>query len=195
MNSNETPKTIQSRIDHWIGVAIHQVNRWWYPPLLGALAGLDNFLFVIPTDGLIVASVLGAPKRSVNLVFWSVIGSVLGAVGFAELVYHFGPSVLNTLLGPSFQESSVWAWSQDWFQNYGTWAVFGIAALPLVHHPVLALAILAKVPSSEIALAMLAGRILKYSLLAILAIRAPNVLKRLRPIQKEIEEVERDSNS
>lgn len=179
-------------IDRWIGVAIHQVQKFWFPPLLGLLAGLDNFLFVIPTDGLLIAAVIAAPKRALAMVLWCAAGSVGGAYAFAEAVYQFGPQVLDWVLGDSLQTSSAWKWSQEWFSQYGTWAVFGIAALPLIHHPILSMAILAKVPSQSIAGAMLAGRLLKYSLMAIVAVRAPELLKKIKPIRDEMKEVEED---
>lgn len=165
---------------------LHHVGRYvskpWYPLLVGFLAFIDTFIFIIPTDGLLISSVMSAPKRAVSLTIFTTAGSVLGSVLFAILVDQ----------GVRFADVSGPAWVQGFFNSWGAWALFVIAFLPIAHHPVLILACLAHTPIGQIGLAMLGGRAIKYSAFAWISTHAPEKLFKFKAIEKEVAEAEKE---
>jgi membrane protein YqaA with SNARE-associated domain len=170
----------------WLHEFLHHVGRYvsrpWYPLLVGFLAFLDTFIFIIPTDGLLISSVMSAPRRAVSLAFWTTAGSVLGSVLFAVLIDH----------GVQFAEVTGPAWVHGFFEGWGSWALFAVAALPIVHHPVLVLACIAHTPLAQIALAMLGGRVVKYGTYAWVSTHAPKLLFKFKAIEKEVAEAEKE---
>jgi len=163
-------------------------NYWWYAPLIGLLAALDAFILVIPTDGLMIGAVLLCSRRWAQTFIWVALGSTIGAVLFAAIVQREGlPYLLQYL--PSIEQNSVWIWSEQFMQKHGLWTVFLVALSPLVQHPAVALAALAELPISNIAVAVFLGRVLKYCLLAWVASHTPHLLTKLWGIQSELKEV------
>jgi len=175
-------------LDRLIGTLQTYIARPWYPPLLGVLAALDHFVFVIPTDGLLVTSVIAAPKRWLSTFLWITLGSVVGGVVLAAFLQHYGTPFLEWL-SPGILETHYWKLTISWVDHYGLWALFAITALPIFQHPVIAITALAGIPLGKIALFMLGGRIVKYAVFTWLSIHAPKVLFRMRPVHKEIDEV------
>ena len=57
-------------------------DRPWYPLLIAFLSTLDNFLIVIPNDGILVASSMIVPKRWFTFAIWVSIGSTIGSILF-----------------------------------------------------------------------------------------------------------------
>ena len=173
----------------WLHKALHHVGRYvqkpWYPLLLGFLAFIDIFIFVIPTDGLMISSAMTAPKRGLSLTLWTTIGSTLGSLVFAILLNH----------GVKFADVAGPEWTQNWFAAYGLWALFGIALLPVIHHPILVLACLAKISIFKIGIAVVSGRLIKFGVYAWLCTHAPKLLLRSKHLQKEIKEVQEDIDS
>lgn len=167
------------------------VERPWFGPLLGLLAALDYFLIIIPTDGLLITSAMMAPKRWIRLSFWLALGSVAGAIAFAVFVQLYGNPFLEWAF-PAIHENHFWKLSDQWMDHYGVWAVFFIGALPLVIHPVIAIAALAAIPIREIAFALFVARALKYGTYSWLASHAPHYLLRLKNLKKEVKHAERE---
>ena len=73
------------------------MDRPWYVALVGGLAALDLFIMIIPTDGLLVTSVLVRPKRWVSWFLWVSIGSAVGAAALAAII-HWDPLWLKESL-------------------------------------------------------------------------------------------------
>ena len=75
-------------------------DRPWYPLLIAFLSTLDNFLIVIPNDGILVASSMIVPKRWFTFAIWVSIGSTIGSILFCLLVEHQGlPWILDIYPG------------------------------------------------------------------------------------------------
>lgn len=180
-----------NRLHRYTHAMAHWMRHPAYPFILALLAGLDLFVFFIPTDGLFLLSIAGHPKRSVILTLFTSIGSTIGAIFLAYLISTHGISIIHSF-APNLLQQENWKWAEHWFQLYGIGSVFGISALPLVPHPILILAALAQVSTIKIGLAYLAGRILKFGVYAWLFSHAPQVLKRFKFIQKEVHELQDD---
>jgi len=164
------------------------VSRPWYPPLLGLLAALDHLIIIIPTDGLLVTSILAAPKRWLSFVLWLTLGSVLGGTLLATFIQTYETPFLEWV-SPGIHLTEYWKLTDSWVEEYGLWALFTIAALPIFQHPVIAITALAGLPLYQIALFMLGGRIIKYGVFGWLASHAPQALLRMKSVRKELEEI------
>lgn len=117
---------LHERIKSYVRFLQRFVDRVWYPPLIGFLAALDNFIIVIPNDGILVSSSMLTPKRWFSLALCVSIGSTVGAVLLAALVEYQGlPWILN--MYPGVNESAVWKWTDEFFSQYGLLVVFIVA--------------------------------------------------------------------
>lgn len=162
-------------------------DRPWYPLLIGLLAALDNFVIIIPNDGILIASSMLVPKRWFLFAFFVSIGSTLGAISLCTLVEAQGlPWILEYY--PSLIETEAWNWTERFFEEYGLLLVFGISASPLTQQPVIILAGLANTPPFILAAVLFSGRILKFTLMAYLGSHSPRMLKKFWGIKDELKD-------
>lgn len=173
----------------WLQRIQKYAHTRWYPLVLAFLAALDHFVVIIPTDGLLITSVMLAPKRWITKFLWLTFGSVLGGVLLAVMVQHYGNPFLEWVM-PGIHGARSWQITQDFMESYGLWTLFGVAASPFIQHPAIAIAALMELPLLHIAGALIAGRLLKYALFAYLASHAPRYLLKVKFIRKEIEEAQ-----
>ncbi|MBC7397687.1 MAG: hypothetical protein H7333_09615 [Bdellovibrionales bacterium] len=165
------------------------LEKPWYPWVLAFLFFIEHFVLVIPLDILLVTSVLATPKRWVKLLIASSVGFALGAVLFAYLVLLYGLSIVEKLT-PGITHNAIWLQSEAWMHHYGLLAVGFFSMVPLTMHPLIAIAALNQVSLIMIGLAILAGRLFKYGILAWIAAHAPAHLhqfKFFRDASKKLE--------
>lgn len=163
------------------------VDRFWYPPLLGLLAALDNVLVVIPNDGLLISSAMLTPRRWFFLALSVAIGSTVGAAVLAALVEFYGlPWILGVF--PGLEQTETWAMSMHFFEQYGLLLVFGVAVTPLVQQPAVILASLANTPLIHLAAVIFAGRFIKFFIMAYVGSHAPRLLKKMWGLKGELKD-------
>lgn len=155
---------------------------------LGILAALDNFIIIVPTDGILISSSMILPRKWWIFAVALGIGSTLGAIGLAHLVELFGTDIIQRIF-PDLLASDAYLTTQKFFQEYGLLVVFAVAITPLIQQPAVILAALAKTPLLQIFLVVLVGRILKFLFMAYLGSHFPRLLKKLWGVQSELEEV------
>lgn len=175
-------------ITHAVKLLQYYIDRAWYLPLLSLLAILDTFLVVIPTDGITISSSMLKPAKWFYFGVFSAIGSAVGGIILCYVVQLYGIQVVESLF-PHIQASGAWIQTQKFFDEYGLWLLFVIAATPLSQQPVLILAVLAKVPLLQIFLITLVGRWVKFALLAYVGSHAPHLIKKFWGVQDELKEV------
>lgn len=163
------------KVIRWIQ---HFSNRPWYPFLVGVLAGLDNWILVVPTDGLVISGVLLTPKKWLQFAGWTGILSTAGAVSFAAFISWQGLAYVETHW-PLLMTTEVWTWTSDFFDRRGLLVIFLIAATPMAQQPAMILAGLAETPLSQLLIVVLAGRCMKYFILCGIAAKAPELLSKL----------------
>jgi membrane protein YqaA with SNARE-associated domain len=154
-----------------------QAFRPWAPYALAIVALSDYFIFIIPLDAVVIATITAAPKRWFAFSFWTTLGSTIGVGIFAELIRIFGHPFIDRW-GGNLLESSFAHTFQHWLQNYGFWALIGSAILPIAQHPGVAIAALAKVSTTTIVVSMFIGRFFKYAIYAWLVTHAKRGLRR-----------------
>ena len=164
-------------------------RKKWFSPFIGLLAALDNFILIIPTDGLLISSTMLIPKKWLSFAISVTIGSLIGAMGIAYLVELHGlPWLLNFY--PDLDQTKSWIWSQQFFENYGLLCVFVVSLTPLMQHPAIVLAVLVNTPMYKLALVIFGGRAVKYLFFAYIASHSPKYLKKIWGIKGEMEEVD-----
>ncbi len=183
--------TIHS-VNHAIARIERFTDRWWYLPLIGFLAFLDYFIAVIPTDGLLISSVMLRPKNWVRAAVLVTLGSAIGSWAIAAVVQIWGTGAIDWILGEGALSSPAWSSSRANLELYGVWAIFLMAMGPLPLVPFSILAGLGGMSLSKILVASLVGRGIKYVLFAGVAARAPHLLRKWfkRPGREAIEILE-----
>jgi len=179
---------LHERIISYVQFLQRFVDRIWYPPLIGLLSALDNFIIVIPNDGMLISSSMLTPKRWFNLALCVTIGSTIGAVLLAALVEYQGlPWILD--MYPGVNESTVWKWTDEFFSKYGLLVVFIVALAPIMQQPAIILAALAFTPLIELGVIIFAGRFIKFLIMAYAGSHAPRLLSKMWGVKGELNEV------
>lgn len=181
-------KKLKHLITHAVKLLQYYIDRAWYLPVLSVLAFLDNFLVVVPTDGILISSSMLKPQKWFFFALFVAIGSAVGALGLAYIIEIYGIQIVESLF-PNIQASVAWIRTQTFFEQYGLWLLFAVAITPFTQQPAIILAVLAGVPVIQIFIIELIGRFLKFCLMAYLGSHAPNLLKKLWGVQGELKEV------
>ncbi len=182
----------KQKIQQYIRIQIYRLqryaNRIWYPPLIGFLALLDNFIIVIPNDGILISSSMLRPKKWIIYSLCVAIGSTIGAVLLASIVELKGlPWIVEHY--PNFIQSKSWLWSQDFFSHYGLIFLFVVSITPLMQQPAVILASLANASLYHIALIVFFGRFAKFLMMSFVASHCPKYLKKLWGVGDELKEL------
>ncbi|AGH95654.1 YqaA family protein [Pseudobdellovibrio exovorus] len=181
-------RKIQEKIKRTIAYLQRFMDRWWYSPIVGALALLDNLILIVPTDGILISSALLKPRQWLYLAISVSVGSTIGAFLLFHLVgVHGLPWILN--LYPAIDESTAWILTERFFDQYGLILVFAVAATPVMQQPAIVLASLSQTSLFYFLLAVFFGRLMKYFIMAYIASHAPRLLSKMWGIRTEMEEV------
>jgi len=136
-----------------------------YCAFVGCVAFGMTLSMTIPFGSILVIAVLLAPRRWRAIAAWASVGSSLGALTLYLGFHHLGWAQFIQAY-PEIAESKAWRDATRWVSNYGIYAVFAFAALPVPQTPALIFAGIEKLPVAEIWLAVLLGKLIKYSLYA-----------------------------
>lgn len=172
----------------WIRVQ-QFINRPWYVALVSLLAGLDLFILIVPSDGLMISAVLARRERWVSTFLWVSTGSALGALLLTALIQGVGIETLQALFPAVFQ-SQGWSGLEEFMAAYGALALAVVSFSPLPQQPGVIIAALSGTPPIVVFLAVWIGRVVKYGVLAWLAAYAPGQLRKLWLVRRELEELE-----
>lgn len=163
-------------------------DKPWYALLIGALAMIDTFVIIIPTDGILISSTMLKPLHWLLYAISITVGSTVGAVLFAYLLEVHGlPWILD--IYPSLTQGHMWTIMENFFNQYGLIIVFLIAAAPVIQNPSIILACMADISLLHIFLVIFAGRFLKYLIMGYISSHAPRLLGKLWGLQDELDEV------
>ncbi|MBY0415893.1 MAG: hypothetical protein K2Q18_17100 [Bdellovibrionales bacterium] len=163
-------------------------NRKWYLPLVSLLSLLDNFLIVIPNDGILISSSMISPKKWHKFAVAIAIGSSIGAIILAYFVEIHGlPFILD--LYPGIEGGQIWKWTEKFLEHYGLLFVLIVGLTPVMQQPVVILASLANIPLLDLGLAVFISRLIKFLVMAYIASFAPGYLRHFWGARKELEMV------
>lgn len=180
-------KKFNQKIQELVSILQAFADRVWYPPLIGLLAALDNFLIVIPNDAILISSSMLTPKRWFILALCVAIGSTVGAAALAALIEFQGlPWILE--LFPGSNQTETWRITDIFFQKYGLIVVFFVAATPIMQQPAVILAGLADTPLITLSLVIFSGRFIKFLIMAYIGSHAPRLINRMWGVKGELKD-------
>ncbi|MDO9181912.1 MAG: hypothetical protein Q7U04_05870 [Bacteriovorax sp.] len=181
-------KKLHSIISEYIKLLQRFADRLWFPPLIGFLATLDNFVVIIPNEGILISSSMVIPKRWFIFAFSVAVGSTLGALLLVILVQHLGlPWIINFY--PGINETHIWALTLKFFEQYGLVLIFAVGLTPLSQQPAIILATLANTSFGKLVTVIFFSRLIKFIIMAYIATHAPRYLGKFWGIQNELKEV------
>ncbi len=178
---------LHKRISNYVKALQRFTDRLWYPPLIGFLAALDNFVVIIPNDGILISSSMLVPRRWFILALCVAVGSTIGALSLAALVELQGlPWILE--IYPGLNESQTWKLALEYFEKYGLLLVFLVAVTPFAQQPAVILASLANTPFFELTVVIFFGRLIKFLIMAYVGSHAPIFLTKMWGIKGELKD-------
>lgn len=136
-----------------------------YLPLISLLSIAATLSMAIPTTAILIPAVVLRPHRWQLICLAAVVGAGSGSTllaygfrqeGWAQLQAHY----------PDLIQSASWQNMTQVVNDYGLFALAVISGLPLPQTPALVMCALSGVPMSGIFLAIAAGKLAKYGLLA-----------------------------
>ena len=176
---------MKNKIRYFVKSLQQYTDRFWYTPLLGLLAALDNIIIIIPNDGLLISSSMFKPRKWFFFALSVSIGSTIGAIALASLVEFQGlPWILD--IYPGINETKTWSLSAKFFEQYGLLLIFAVAITPLMQQPAIILASLANTPLVQLAAAIFVGRFIKFLIMAYVGSHAPRLLEKAWGLKDEL---------
>jgi membrane protein YqaA with SNARE-associated domain len=144
-----------------------------FPMVVASVAAAATLSMSVPFAGLLVATVLMAPRRWVAIALWSSLGAALGGSILYLVFHHLGWARLFAAY-PDVVRSVAWQDATRWLSTYGVASLLVIAALPLPLTPALMFAAISRLPVAEVILALWLGKLAKYLVYAWLASAFPS---------------------
>ncbi|MCM2388318.1 VTT domain-containing protein [Streptomyces albipurpureus] len=149
----------------------------------------DYALPVLPNQLLLMGLSALHPRRWRMIALTFVLASATGAFLTALVFQTAGPWLLSTIGGLAPQREELREVS-GLITQYGVWAVAVLALLPWTPRAAVVMCALVGVPPWTIAVAVLVGRPVPVTLLALGGARAPLLLRRSRRLDRVLTEVE-----
>ena len=165
---------LEARIRRWLRQATAAPT---YPLLVGLVAFGATVSMSVPFGSILVVAVLLRRDKWLRIAILSSVGSALGGLVLYVVFHHLG---WNSLVAryPDIVRSEAWAHATHWLSSYGIAALSLIAALPLPQTPALMFAGIARLPVIWVLLALLLGKIVKYTVYAWAVARFPEKFAR-----------------
>ncbi len=138
------------------------------------LVFIDLFVVVIPSEAVMIKTIVLKPKRWFFISTLMILASATGALTLGYLCQTYGQEFVQWLLGDVFG-SSEWIKTEKIVNQYGGWGLGLISFSPLPQQLAVVICALAKMPLWEIFLAVFLGRAPKYYLFALLALKFPHL--------------------
>lgn len=142
---------------------------------MGLLIFLDLFVVFIPSETLLVKTVLLKPSRWFIAPLFLIFCSALGAVALAVCTHYWGEPFLNWLVGPAALQSKTWLDTKNFIAQHGPWAMALISLGPFPQQPGVVLCGLAHMKYSTLFWAVFLGRAPKYFLFSFVAWKLPHL--------------------
>ena len=144
-------------------------RRWVWVGLLAFGATLSMSIPFVPV---LTVAVLLNPAHWRRIVLCAALGSASAALLLLLVFHHLGWNQIVAYF-PQVETSPTWIDVSRWLAKYQLIALTGVAASPLPQTPALIFAAISAVPPVGVFLALVAGKILKYGVVAWLVARFP----------------------
>jgi len=127
---------------------------------------------LLPFVPILIGAIAACRERAVVIVLLSSFGSAIGGLILYLIFHHLGWNQIIEAY-PDLLQSKAWLDATHWVAEFGTVALFAVAASPFAQTPALAMAAITELPIWEVFLAILFGKIIKYGFYAWLVVRFP----------------------
>src|SRR5574343_167962 len=118
-----------------------------------------------PVTAGIVTAVMMAPRRWLTLSAACSLGSALAGAVVMGVSHMLGYNEIHHLF-PNLISAETWAEASHWIGDYGVWAIFGVGASPLPQMPLLIFFGIVDDRIFEAFVALFAGKLIKYTIVA-----------------------------
>ncbi len=141
----------------------HATSSRLYPGLVGLMAFAATISMTVPFAPLLTFAVLLRRDRWLPIVLLSALGSAVGGLVLYLVFHHLG---WNNLMAayPDTAHSQSLTNAKQWLTTYGISTLLVVSALPVPDTPVLIFAGISRLPVVEVLLALLVGKLAKYSI-------------------------------
>ena len=147
----------------------------WFLLACAGMAVLGTLTALFPVTVVVVPAVLLVPSRWKPVALVCALGSAVGATALTLGFHHLAWAQVYQQF-PEFASHPSWVRAMQWVERYGAWALFAIAASPLPQTPALLVFAITRQDYVDVFVAIFAGKLLKYSVMAWLASRFPHLL-------------------
>lgn len=166
----------------WLEEPIQRVLRQathspWYALVVAFLAFASAVSMLVPFTLILLPAVLLKPRVWQRLWLTCSAGSACGATLLVLLFHHLGWAQLYAHY-PQLQDSASWQQIMHWMEIYGVPALALVAALPVAQTPALIFCSITAQPIAAVLLALFAGKIVKYGVVAFCTARFPQHFRR-----------------
>jgi len=150
----------------------------WFPLVAAFGTAVNMFTIVLtgPTVVIFLAAILGNRKRWYVAAVANALGATLGTAILLLLVRERGLEYLNDTF-PTVLASPAWAKATGLMQSYGVGGMLLVSSLPIILHPVIAFGMLSGMSNGTILTIVMAGRTIKYIVMAYVTANAPGALR------------------
>ncbi len=148
-----------------------------FPLQIGLLCAAATSTATVPVEWIVLAATLLIRERWVAIALFASLGSALASLALYLAFHHFGWALLLSYY-PDIAATKAWNEVTVWLGSYGAVALFVLMALPIPvpKLPALAFAGIYRLPVMEVLIAILAGKLIKYSAYAFAAAYFPRRL-------------------
>jgi membrane protein YqaA with SNARE-associated domain len=163
-------------------ITLHKASVVRAYPVAVGVAAFALTVMVIPFASILIGAVLLRRDRWKEIVVLSSLGSATGGLILYLSFHHLG-WVQIAAVYPDLTQLKAWSDATRWISDYGTWALLGIAAMPMPQTPALIFTAISQLPPAEVFLALFFGKLLKYGVYGWLAAECPSWFQRFAPVK------------
>ena len=154
------------RLEAKLQVWMERANRGNHLLGLSALLSFGGTISAAyPVTAVIVTAVMMAPRRWLTLSAACSLGSALAGAVVVGVSHMLGYNEIHHLF-PNLISAETWAEASHWIGDYGVWAIFGVGASPLPQMPLLIFFGIVDDRIFEAFVALFAGKLIKYTIVA-----------------------------
>ena len=118
-----------------------------------------------PVSAVVITAVMLAARRWLMVSIACSAGSALAGAVIVGISHLLGYNEIHHLF-PNLIGPETWAEASQWIGDYGVWAIFGVGASPLPQMPLLIFYGIVDDRVLEAMIALFAGKLIKYTLIA-----------------------------
>lgn len=171
------PRPIQSTMRRYFLAHLKHIlwitaHRPWFPLLVLLMCVAASVSFAVPSSAVLIAAVMLRPQRWFLIAVMAMLGAALGGT---FLAWTFHDQAWSYMQGrfPELSASPLWLKVEALVKEQGLPALALVSAAPLPQTPALVVCALSGLSLPGIFLALLAGKLFKFSLIAWVVAKFP----------------------